>query len=217
MKKQVAAGALLASMAVLSASRIEADGAGPNAPAAKVVWQLVGRTLLNPATGAGQVLGYFTFIQGVPDPMFSGAPNESTAHFTLRSQPFNVQLFPNGDILIGLLGDETFALYLDETPDQDFNNPATFSDGQELANFNRLPAQINFVGPVFTDTFSAEFLSSSTFFWQDRRISLRRVTPRGVTLSITGSTAFQPTTVPEFPVSVSFGAAAVAIGHGSNR
>jgi hypothetical protein len=70
---------------------------------------------------------------------------------------------------------------------------------------------------VFTDTFSAEFLSNRSFSWQDHRINLRRPTPNGVTLTITGSTAFQPTTVPEYPVSVSFGAAAVAIGRGSDK
>lgn len=216
MRKYVATCLIFGFGALLSSGGVRADG-HDGVPAAKVVWQLVGKTLLNPATGAGQVLGYFSFIEGVPAPMFSGAPGESTAHFTLRSQPFDVQLFPHGDILIGLLGTETFTLHLDATPDQDFNNPASFSDGRQLANFNRLAAQINFVGPVFTDTFSVEFLSSRSFSWQDRRINLRDLTPEGVTLTITGSTAFQPTTLAEYPVSVSFGAAAVAIGSGSDR
>lgn len=217
MRKHLAVCVILASLFFLSSRGAATDGDSGPAPAAKVVWQLVGKTLLNPATGAGQVLAYFTFIEGVPDPMFSGAPGESTAHFTLRSQPFNVQLFPHGDMLIGLLGPETFTLHLDTTPDQDFNNPSSFSDGRQLARFNRLAAQINFVGPVFTDTFSAVFLSSRSFEWQDRRIDLRHLTPNGVTLTITGSTAFQPTTVPEYPLSVSFGAAAVAIGQGPDR
>lgn len=216
MRRCVATCLLVGFGVLLSSGATGADGRA-RVPAARVVWQLVGKTLLNPATGAGQVLGYFTFIEGVPAPMFAGAPGESTAHFTLRSQPFDVQLFPHGDILIGLLGTETFTLHLDATPDQDFNNPASFSDGRQLANFNRLAAQINFVGPVFTDTFSAEFLSSRSFSWQGRRINLRALTPEGVTLTITGSTAFQPTTVAEYPVSVSFGAAAVAIGSGSDR
>ena len=149
--------------------------------------------------------------------MFSGPPAESTAHFTLRSLPFQTQFFPHGDILIGLLGSETFTLHVDPTPDQDFANPESFSNGQQLASFNRLPAQINFVGPVFTDTFSVTFLSSTTVSWQDRRINLRQLTPNGVTLTITGSTAFLPTGIPEFPVSVSFGASAVAVGLGSGK
>ncbi|MGB2713604.1 MAG: hypothetical protein WBC51_05455 [Vicinamibacterales bacterium] len=186
-------------------------------PAGRVVWQLAGKTLLNPVTGAGQVLAYFTFIDGVSDPMFSGPTAAATAHFTLRSQPFQTQFIPHGDILIGLLGTETFSLYVDSTPDQDFNNPASFSDGHELASFNRLPAQINFVGPVFTDTFSVEFLASHRVPWTDRVIDLRQLTPNGVTLAITGSTAAQPTTLPEYPVSVSFGASAVAIGLGSKQ
>lgn len=212
MRKHLAACTALASLALLSGTGVRADQDAGKVPAARVVWQLVGQTLLNPATGAGQVLGYFTFIEGVAGPMFSGAPGEAAAHFTLRSQPFQTQFFPHGDILIGLLGSETFTLHADATPDQDFDDPASFSDGDELASFNRLPAQINFVGPVFTDTFTVEFLSSQTVSWQDRRINLRQLTPNGVTLTITGSTAFQPTTVPGYPVSVSFGASGVAVG-----
>lgn len=44
------------------------------------------------------------------------------------------------------------------------------------------------------------------------RVVWQLVTPDGVTLTITGSTAFQPSGVADFPVSVSFGAAAVAVG-----
>jgi hypothetical protein len=171
----------------------------------------VGKTLINPGTGQGQVLAYFTFLDGIPGPMFNGAPGESTAHFTLRSEPFSLQTFPNGDVLIGLLGTEVFTLYLDTTPDQNFSDPSTFSDGEPLATFNRLPAEIIFVGPVFADDFSVEFLSSRRFSWQGERFNLRKITPAGVTLSITGSTAFLPSGVPDFPVSVSFGASAIAV------
>lgn len=217
MKKLLAIGVVVMSLALLRGAGAGASEEDNKVPAGRVVWQLAGKTLLNPATGAGQVLAYFTFLDGVSNPMFSGPTGAATAHFTLRSQPFQTQFVPHGDILIGLLGPETFTLYVDPTPDQDFNNPASFSDGEELASFNRLPAQISFVGPVFTDTFSVEFLSSQRVSWQDRTIDLRHVTPNGVTLAITGSTAFQPTTVPEFPVSVSFGASAVAVGVGSGK
>lgn len=217
MRKLVATGVVLAALALLRGASIGAADDETKVPAARVVWQIAGQTLLNPVTGAGQVLAYFTFLDGVADPMFSGPAGAATAHFTLRSQPFQTQFIPHGDMLIGLLGTETFTLYVDPTPDQDFNIPASFSDGEELAAFNRLPAQINFVGPVFTDTFSVELLSSHGVPWQDRVIDLRRLTPNGVTLAITGSTAFQPTSVPEFPVSVSFGASAVAVGVGSGR
>lgn len=203
--------AVLGFLALLSSNISARDDDNP-VPASRVVWQLVGKTLLNPATGAGQVVGYFTFLDGVPAPMFAGAPGEATAYFTLRSKPFQAQFMPHGDILIGLLGSETFTLHADASPDQDFSDPATFSDGVTLAEFNRLPAQINFVGPVFTDTFSVEFLSSRTTRWMGHRINLRRLTPNGVTLAITGSTAFIPTGLPDFPVSVSFGASAVAVG-----
>lgn len=201
---------ILALLAVLPGGVIEANERG-RVPAGRVAWQLVGKTLINPATGTGQVLAYFTFLEGIPGPMFAGAPGESTAFFTLRSEPFSLQTFPNGDVLIGLLGTEVFSLYLDATPDQDFGDPPTFSDGERLATFNRLPAELIFVGPVFTDDFSVELLSSHRFDWQGRRFNLRQLTPEGVTLTVTGSTAFLPSGVAEFPVSVSFGASAIAV------
>lgn len=214
MKKHYAVLSLiLAAIVCVRGGTIIANEDDDKVPAAKVVWQLVGKTLINPGTGDGQVLGYFTFIEGVRGPMFSGPVGEATAFFTLRSEdPFSLQIVPHGDILIGLLGDEQFKLYLDDTPDQDFGDPASFSDGREIAHFNRLPAQIQFVGPVFTDTFSSEFISSRSVTRDGRRVNLRHLTPEGVTLTITGSTAFLPSGVPDFPVSVSFGAAAVAIG-----
>ena len=201
---------VLALLACLPGGVIEANEEG-RVPAGRVAWQLVGKTLINPATGTGQVLAYFTFLEGIPGPMFAGSPGESTAFFTLRSEPFSLQTFPNGDVLIGLLGTEVFTLYLDTTPDQDFSDPPTFSDGEPLATFNRLPAELIFVGPVFTDDFSVEFVSSRRFVWQGRRFNLRRLTPEGVTLTVTGSTAFLPSGVAEFPVSVSFGASAIAV------
>jgi hypothetical protein len=217
-KEQAMTKKYTATFLILTAVVLVRDGAifaneDRKVPAARVVWQLVGKTLINPATGDGQVLGYFTFIEGVRGPMFAGPVGEATAFFTLRSDPFGLQIVPHGDILIGLLGDEQFKLYLDESPDQNFGIPESFSDGQQIAHFNRLPAQIQFVGPVFTDTFSSEFISSRTFTREDRRVNLRHLTPEGVTLTITGSTAFLPSGVPDFPFSVSFGAAAVAIGH----
>lgn len=162
--------------------------------------------------GSGQVLGYFTFIEGVPGPVFAGAPGEGTAYFTLRSKPFQAQIYPHGDILIGLLGSETFTLHADRTPDQDFSDPASFPDGATLAEFDRRAAQIDFVGPVFTDTFSVDFQSGRSVEWMGQRLNLRRTTPNGVTLAVTGSAAFQPTGLADFPVSVSLGASAVAIG-----
>jgi hypothetical protein len=136
---------------------------------------------------------------------------------SLYTQQFSLQTFPNGDVLIGLLGPEVFTVYLDATPDQDFADPSTFSDGEPLATFDRLPAEIIFVGPVFADDFSVVLRSSHRFVWQDRRLDLGRLTPNGVTLSVTGSTAFLPSGVPEFPVSVSFGASAIAVETGDAR
>ena len=211
MKNRVRFCLLVAFVVFFSRHMIGGNGTGA-VPAGQVAWQLVGKSLLNLETGMGQVLGYFTYLNGVPGPMFAGPPGESTAFFTLRSEPFSLETFPNGNILIGLLGPEMFRVYLDTTPDQAFEDPASFSDGQTLATLDRLPAQLNFVGPVFVDTFSARLVSARNFFWQDRQLNIRRLTPGGVTVHVAGSTEFLPSGVADFPVSVSFGASGVAIG-----
>ena len=215
MKRHVGIYSIAILIVWLPAYMIEVNAAG-KIPAARVAWHVVGRTLINPATGTAQVLGYFTFLEGVPGPMFSGSPGEQTAFFTLRSEPFTLQTIPNADILIGLLGDEIFSFYLDPTPDQDFSNPASFSDGQRIATFNRLPAQLTFVGPVATDKFSTELLSSNDFFWRGRRFDIRQLTPDGVTVTITASSTFLPSGAPDFTVFVAFGASAVAVESGHN-
>jgi hypothetical protein len=35
-----------------------------------------------------RALGYFTFIEGIPGPFFSGAPSEATAFFTFTTARF---------------------------------------------------------------------------------------------------------------------------------
>ena len=210
MKRHIAVGLMVALIVGLPSSMIAASGAD-RVPASHVAWQWVGRVLLNPATGAAQVLGYFTFLEGIPGPMFSGAPGESTAFFTLRSEPFTLQNFPNGDVLIGLNGTGTVSLYLDTTPDQDFSNPSSFSDGKRRATFHRRPGQPVFVGPVALDTFSMNLLFSQPFFWQGQSFNIRKLIPNGVTVTLTASTAFLPSGVDDFPVFIAFGASAVAI------
>src|ERR1700680_4931169 len=58
-------------------------------PAAAIACYFVGRGFLN-AIGQGEVVGYFTNINGIPAPLFSGDPSEKTAFFTFRSDVFSL-------------------------------------------------------------------------------------------------------------------------------
>ena len=52
-------------------------------PSSAVACYLVGRFYFDPTTGNGEVVGYFTGINGVGDSnsLFNGAPSENTAFF----------------------------------------------------------------------------------------------------------------------------------------
>ena len=56
-------------------------------PGATVAWYVIGRVLIAPE-GTGQEIGYFVFLNGIPDPLFTGPASETTAYFTVRSDPF---------------------------------------------------------------------------------------------------------------------------------
>src|SRR3984893_18300103 len=89
-------------------------------PAAAVACYFVGRGFLN-ATGQGEVVGYFTNINGVPDPLFDGDPSEKTAFFTFRSDVFSLTPLPsNGDVALDLVSAGTFDIYYNPTPNGDW-------------------------------------------------------------------------------------------------
>ena len=41
--------------------------------------------------------GYFLHLAGIEGPLFSGAPSESSAHFTFAAEPFLAHTIKNGD------------------------------------------------------------------------------------------------------------------------
>jgi len=113
-------------------------------PAAAVACYFVGEAFLN-ASGQGEVVGYFTDINGIgaSDTLFNGTPSEQTAFFTFRSNVFSLTPLPlNGDIALDLTSAGTFNIYYNPTPNGDWSNPDTFSGrqkfpGQPIAQFTR--------------------------------------------------------------------------------
>ena len=73
--------------------------------ASRVVWHFVARSLVNPSNGTSQVVGYFTDLDGVSGSLFYGAPSESTAFLTLRTDLFTLKPLPiNGNIPVSVPG-----------------------------------------------------------------------------------------------------------------
>ncbi len=119
-------------LALAGAGLISAQNNG-NTSQGAVGAQGIGRIVFD-SSGYGQVICYFTVFAGLQD-LFSGSPSESTAHFTARSTRFKVETFLNGTAIhfrtVPAEGDAILVnFYYDSSPDQDFNHPDTFSDGE---------------------------------------------------------------------------------------
>lgn len=108
-------------------------------PSGALVNQSIGRVGFGP-DGSAQLYGYFTFLEGFDLPLFNGVTSERTAHFTYRSQPSGLDYITNGS-LMHLFGvprqssPTTVGIYFDANPNQDFEKPETFSDGQLVATY----------------------------------------------------------------------------------
>jgi hypothetical protein len=181
-------------------------------PGAVVAWYVIGRVLIAP-DGTGQETGYFVFLDGVPDPLFAGPANETTAHFTVRSDPFSIRNVENGDLTVTLLSEGHFKLYYNADPHADFNDPNTFSDGRLIATFKRVKASLISVGPMTVDVFWAELESSTEFTHQGKKFDLKGVVRHGITEIGVASTRAMPG-IPGYPAVLPFFGASLAVGGG---
>lgn len=156
-------------------------------PSSAVACNFVGRFYLDPATFQGQVVGYFTNIHGIfngmSDPLFNGPPSESTAFFTFRSDLFSLKALPaNGDLLLFLVSAGQFNIYFNQSPQGDWDNPDTFSNGQLIAHFTRpevLDLQFESTSQhVITET----LISSRSFIFKGQTYNFSEIAPGGITL-----------------------------------
>lgn len=103
-------------------------------PAGNVAAHLVGRLIQ--INSEFEILGYLSFAEGFPGPLFAGTPSERTARISFRSERFRLNAIPNGTAfhvsrLAPADGSVTaINLYYNPQPSRDFANPDTFSDGQ---------------------------------------------------------------------------------------
>lgn len=151
--------------------------------------QAVGRTLLD-GDGTIDTFGFFTSLEGLGNQLFSGAPSEKTAHFTYRASKARMVPIANlGIFQIGLTpasGDDVlYRVFFNANPNQDFNRPDSFSDGQVIATYKVRSASLTLIpGIVIQYSGSYEVSSSTEISFRETRFDLGKVSD-AITVTIT--------------------------------
>ena len=190
-------------------------------PAGAVAWHFLARiTFFAPPTPPSLV-GYIAFIEGVPGPFFDASggmpPSETTAFFTLRATfgpaaPIPLNPGSNVEVLLIPPG-TTFDVFLDETPNQDWANPDSFSDGDLIATFDESGLLSTTIpesdgSGVSYVTFSSDLIFSKRFRFNGQRIDFKKLVRNGVTIN----NFVRLTPVSFSPFTQAFTDSAVAIG-----
>jgi hypothetical protein len=198
-------------------------------PSAAVACYFVGRAFLN-TNGQGEVVGYFTNINAIPDPLFDGDPSEKTAFFTFRSDVLSTTALPyNGDIGLDLVSAGAFNIYYNPTPNGDWSNPDSFSGGQKfpgqpIANFMRPESlllqilQTDSANPppfesITQHALTETLLSSRSFMFRGHQYDLGALVPGGITLYETASNTGVPG-VTSFPIGQAYAGHCLAVASG---
>ena len=117
------------------------------------------------ADGTGEGAGYFTFIEGIPGPLFTDprAPSEATAFFTFTTAPFSTVRIVNGNVSALLHPPGNFYVYLNPTPNGNWMDFKTFAQGQLIATLEFGTTQDVSTGSVQIGYTSASLVESSDF------------------------------------------------------
>src|SRR6201987_5141575 len=135
------------------------------------------------ADGTGEGAGYFTFIQGIVGSLFVGQPSEATAFFTLRTEQFSTGAINNGSVTALLHPPGRFTIYLNNTPSGNWNDFATFAQGQAIGIVEFGTTQDINTGTTQIGYTSAQIIQSSSFEFQGRQYNLRAIFPHGFTIA----------------------------------
>lgn len=115
----------------------------PRPADATLAAQTIGRMAFFP-DGTVEVYGYYSFLQGFGAEggsiLFNGAVNTRNARLTFRTERSTFDFIPNGSLThaaarpLSSLGTQ-LSIYYDASPEQEFNKPETFSDGERIATY----------------------------------------------------------------------------------
>src|ERR1035437_9016646 len=188
-------------------------------PVGRVAYHFVARLLQSP-TGTFFVIGYVNFLDGVSAPLFDGAPGEKTALMTFRSDVFSAAPLFNGNVVVlnwPPAPAPVVKFYLNNSPNQDWNQPDSFSGGQLIGSFSARVGQIVITGTTAVVTYSYDWVSPQHFSLGGKMVNLGRLSPGGGTISNYVSTVPVSTTVLGFPGWIELASAGTSfvIGSGS--
>ena len=197
------------------------DEDGQRVPAGAVAFHFVARISFFAPPTPPVLVGYMAFIEGVPGPFFDASggmpPSEATAFFTLRATfgpAAPIPLNPGSNVAVTVIPPgATFDVFFDETPNQNWANPASFSDGELIASFEESGFMSTSVGEPFGpgvsyNLFSSDLISSKRFSFNGQKIDFKKLIRNGVTTNNFGSS----TPVSFDPFTLAFTGSAVAIG-----
>lgn len=196
-------------MSAISVPAIAGDNVVKRVPAGAVAFHFVADV----SFVTGELVGYIAFIEGVDGSLFSGAPSEDSAYFTVRltaPTPFPTPLpvEPGLGLTVNLLepAGAQFTVFFNASPgSRDWNLPETFSQGVPIAVFEESALLNTIVSGVGTNVFSSRLIDSAPIDFNGQRIDFRKLVPNGVTTTNVASPR------PDFS-GASFGATAIAIG-----
>jgi len=189
-------------------------------PVGRVAYHFVARLLQSSPSGPFFVIGYVNFLDGVSAPLFDvahGVPGEKTALMTFRSDVFSAAPLFNGNVMV-LNWPSTPApvvkFYLNNSPNQDWNQPDSFSSGQLIGSFSARVGQIaiTLTGSTAVVTYSYDWMSTQNFSLGGKMVNLDRLSPGGGTISNYVSTTSVTTTVSGFPVALTSAGTSFVIG-----
>jgi len=191
-------------------------------PVGRVAYHFVARLLQSP-TGTFFVIGYVNFLDGVSAPLFDvahGVPGEKTALMTFRSDVFSATQISNGNVLVlnwHPAPAPVVKFYLNNSPNQDWNQPDSFSGGQLIGSFSARVGQIAIVltGSTAVVTYSYDWMSTQNFSLGGKMVNLGRLSPGGGTISNYVSTVPVPTGRKDFPTALTSAGTSFVIGPGS--
>lgn len=177
---------LLLCLMLAGAGLFSADSENPPQRQGPVGAQAIGRIVFD-NDGNGQVICYFTVFGGLEN-LFSGPPSEAAAHFTGRSTKFKIKTILNGAAVhfqtVPVEGDAILVnFYYDVSPDQDFQRPDTFSNG-ELFSTWRWHSSLGTLNPLGI----TPSIGGVDLVWS--KIFLRDGVPFNIQNSGTNGTAF---------------------------
>jgi hypothetical protein len=211
LRVSVLATALLA--LAISIAPMSAEEGRP--PAGRVAYHFVARLLQSP-TGTFFVIGYVNFLDGVSAPLFDGgARGENKALMTFRSDVFSAAPLVNGNVVVlnwPAAPAPVVKFYLNNSPNQDWNQPDSFSGGQLIGSFSARVGQIAITGTAAVVTYSYDWVSTQNFSLGGKMYNLGRLSPGGGTISNYVSTALVPTTVVGFPSALTSAGTSFVIG-----